>query len=144
MARCYINAYDDLFEDLCVLFGQQVDNEHGVMEVAPAPPAAVTQHAMNEETAVVVVDHEPVNVHSPIVMPPMVNIISDSSESSGGFWKIIEEYSASDGVRDSILALPGVLSSGPKNPDSVENSSHGHSKGESSSASNLTPLKKKN
>ncbi|KAL0340404.1 UNVERIFIED_CONTAM: hypothetical protein Sradi_4557200 [Sesamum radiatum] len=114
------------------------------MEVAPAPPTAIPQQAMNEEAVVVVVDPEPVNVHSLTVIPPMVNIISNSSEFSGDFWKVIEEYSASDSEGDSILAMPNVPSSNAKNPDTVENSPSGYSKvGGSSFASNATPLKKK-
>ncbi|KAL0378976.1 UNVERIFIED_CONTAM: hypothetical protein Sradi_3203100 [Sesamum radiatum] len=117
-ARCYINAYEDMFEDLCVLFGEPVPNEE-VVVVPSAQPGQPEDELLVYHDAVSF-EEEPagVNAENPIVLPADVfNIISDSSDSSGDFWRVIEGYYASDSDPESVLAMPGVPSFPPHTND---------------------------
>ncbi|KAL0309139.1 UNVERIFIED_CONTAM: hypothetical protein Sradi_5856200 [Sesamum radiatum] len=92
-ARCYINAYEDLFEDLCVLFGEPVANERALTVQPPDPAAPAVDPVGHPDGVLLEVGPSINNAENPIVIPPtVVNILSDSSDSSGEFWRVIEEY----------------------------------------------------
>ncbi|KAL0449481.1 UNVERIFIED_CONTAM: hypothetical protein Slati_1504500 [Sesamum latifolium] len=115
------------------------------MRVPPAVlPPPVPEPVVPQAKVEIDVVHVELNNEIPIQMPGnVVNIISDSSDSSGDFWRVIEEFYASDSDPDSVLPLPGVPSFPGKHGDSPANSSSGHSHGPASSnASNATPIKK--
>ncbi|KAL0285457.1 UNVERIFIED_CONTAM: hypothetical protein Sangu_2777800 [Sesamum angustifolium] len=94
-ARCYINAYEDLFEDLCVFFGEAIPNEQLLVVQAANPTTAEADQDLHQDGVVVEVGPPIDNAENPIVIPPtVVNIISDSSDSSGEFWRVIESSNA--------------------------------------------------
>ncbi|KAL0400233.1 UNVERIFIED_CONTAM: hypothetical protein Sradi_2366600 [Sesamum radiatum] len=108
-----------MFEDLCVLFGEPVPNEQVlIVPAALLPPLELEQVVPPVEVQVEVVPVD-LNTENPIQMPGnVVNIISDSSDSSGDFWRVTEEHYASDSDPDSVLPLPGVASVPCKHNDS--------------------------
>ncbi|KAK4441732.1 hypothetical protein Salat_0508100 [Sesamum alatum] len=137
-AKWYINTYEDLYEELCMLFGDRDDKANN---------DAVTQPIdLNVPQADVVVGDvsPPKNVdkasHNNVVL------ISDSSDSSSSLWGYIEELLGSGSDADSVLPLSGVPASHSKKKGVMPQSPPSfHSVGgNSSSASNPTPKKNVN
>ncbi|KAL0458408.1 UNVERIFIED_CONTAM: hypothetical protein Slati_0468000 [Sesamum latifolium] len=53
LARCYNNAYEDMFEDLCVLFGEPVPNEQVLVVPAAEPAPAEAEQVVPQDDVVV-------------------------------------------------------------------------------------------
>ncbi|KAK4438174.1 hypothetical protein Salat_0151600 [Sesamum alatum] len=132
LAKCYINAFEDLYNELCMLFGPEnaLENE-GPIDLNAPPP-------------------EPVDGDASPIIPQLSSTvraivhISDSSGSSSSLWKGIDLQS-SDGDADSVLPPPGVPRSIVKRSPALPPSppSYHSSGGASSSASNATPIKRR-
>ncbi|KAK4434991.1 hypothetical protein Salat_0662100 [Sesamum alatum] len=139
-ARCYVNAAEELCEELCILFNRDneerndvIDSDHFDLNV-PAPVEGW-------------VDPPPprANEDAPITATPILNNANSSgSSSSSSFWAALDAYYGSHSDADSVLPVPGIPSSrlktgptastSPKSPKSVGVAS--------SSASNAIPIKK--
>ncbi|KAL0386029.1 UNVERIFIED_CONTAM: hypothetical protein Sradi_2997200 [Sesamum radiatum] len=142
-----------MFEDLCVLFGEELPNKQVVVALDEANPGPVVA-AEVPPVAAAAIDLDPLveNAENAIVIPPTVlNILSYSFDSSDDFWRVIEENYpseenyASDSDPDSVLAMPGVPSITPGPAYAPPKSPNSYSQGPaSSSASNATLLKKQN
>ncbi|KAL0307498.1 UNVERIFIED_CONTAM: hypothetical protein Sangu_3027800 [Sesamum angustifolium] len=134
----FVTAVDSVWEEICA----PVPNEDVVVQVAPALPPILAEQGVLEELIVVEVDDTPVHNDGLILVPAiMVSILSDSSDSTSSFWRVIEEYYTSNSDSDCVLSLPGVPSMGPKAAGTGDESPNSHSLGPASStASNATPL----
>ncbi|KAK4427157.1 hypothetical protein Salat_1484600 [Sesamum alatum] len=117
-ARCYVNAAEELWEELCILIDRDNDERNDVIDA----------------------DHFDLNVPAPAegwVDPPPPRANENAPAA-------LDAYYGSDSDADSILPVPGVPSSlqkigpagstSPKSPKSVDPASL--------SASNATPIKK--
>ncbi|KAK4414672.1 hypothetical protein Salat_2880200 [Sesamum alatum] len=139
-ARCYVNAAEELWEELCILFDRDNEERNDVIDAdrfdlnVPAPAEGW-------------VDPPPprANENAPVAAPTILNNVDSSgSSSSSDFWAALDAYYGSDSDADSVLPVPGVPrsartigpagSTSPKSPKSVDPAS--------SSASNATPIKK--
>ncbi|KAK4419853.1 hypothetical protein Salat_2398200 [Sesamum alatum] len=99
IAKCYVNAYEDQYANLCVLFGPdhldtelgEVDNDVESFVVVPRYLAELTQDGITTR-----VQHT-------------VNVPADGSVDSTSLWRFMERYYPSDEDEvDSILSLSGV------------------------------------
>ncbi|KAK4431051.1 hypothetical protein Salat_0867100 [Sesamum alatum] len=137
LSRCYINAYEDLWDELYFLFAPPPEDD---------PPAAAEQEI---DLNVPKIEEEPVVPEGTIVVNPinlpLVVHIPDSSDSSSSILGFIRDYYGTDSDDDSVLPPPGVPRSiAKKEKDGLVSSTSSHSQERTSStASNATPLKKK-
>ncbi|KAK4427125.1 hypothetical protein Salat_1481400 [Sesamum alatum] len=153
LTRCYVNAYEELLEELCMLFGQPVEDEDApAADAPPEGPPPVALGAAPQPVAIGAapqlvegfVDPALIQNDDELVILPVVHVISDTSDSSSFIWRFIDEYYGSESDADYVLPPPGVPGSiAKKKPHAAEKSPGGHSQGQaSSSASNTTPVKK--
>ncbi|KAK4430738.1 hypothetical protein Salat_0835500 [Sesamum alatum] len=101
LAKCYVNAYEDLYEKLCLLFGTD----------PPTYPCLAEEEEVDSIASFAVLpgwvdDYPP---------PPMNEIIlanighlDDASIDSTSLWRFLEEYYASDDEEvESMVGIPG-------------------------------------
>ncbi|KAK4428808.1 hypothetical protein Salat_1180700 [Sesamum alatum] len=128
LARCYVNAYEDLLEELCMLFGVPVENEEAPPVDPPAEDAPLVAFGADAQPLEGWVDPAPVAIEGAPAIQPVVHVISDSSDSSSSLWRFIDDYYGSDDDADSILPPPGVPTSiSKKNFTARDKSPSGHS-----------------
>ncbi|KAK4438812.1 hypothetical protein Salat_0215800 [Sesamum alatum] len=121
LARCYVNAYEDLLEELCMLF-----------EAPPADPPAedapLVAFGADAQPIEGWVDPAPVAIEGAPTIQLVVHVIFDRSDSSSSLWRFIDDYYGSDGDADSVLPPPGVPTSiSKKNFTARDKSPNGHS-----------------
>ncbi|KAK4433251.1 hypothetical protein Salat_1087400 [Sesamum alatum] len=108
-AKCYCNAYEDLCEQLCILFDKPNNAQDDVIdadrtdalgnEVVPvdpiheAGPSDPPNEALHDEP-----------VPTAVGIPSPVLFISDSSDSSSSMWRDLEEYTQATALQ--ILFCP--------------------------------------
>ncbi|KAK4412865.1 hypothetical protein Salat_2933700 [Sesamum alatum] len=135
-AKCYINAYDELWDELSRLFDRANYGENDVIDAdifdLNLPP--------REEGWV---DAPPPREIEGPCPQPVVNLF-DSSDSSSSMLKWMEDYYGTDSDVDSVLPPPGVpRSRQPKTPSTELSPPSSKSAGPASSTtSNATPIKK--
>ncbi|KAK4430791.1 hypothetical protein Salat_0840800 [Sesamum alatum] len=113
IAKCYVNAYEDQYANLCILFGPdhldtelgKVDNDVELFAVVPRYLAELPQDGITTR-----VQHT-------------VNVLADGSVDSTSLWRFMERYYPSDEDEvDSILSLPGVPRGTPTATNDIPNS----------------------
>ncbi|KAK4428757.1 hypothetical protein Salat_1175600 [Sesamum alatum] len=82
LARYYVNAYEDLLEELCMLFGVPVENEEAPPVEPPAEDAPLVAFGADAQPLEGWVDPAPVAIEGAPVIQSVVHVISDSSDSS--------------------------------------------------------------
>ncbi|KAK4435763.1 hypothetical protein Salat_0739800 [Sesamum alatum] len=172
-ARCYVNAYEDLWPQLCVLFERPnnpaddvIQADHFDLNVpardvgwveAPQQHDGQAAFPAEENVDVAAKGNEAVlaeeNAGGPaegdaaLPADPVVTLSdsSSSSDSAGSMWRALDEYYASESDPDSVLPPPGVprLIVKMGNAAPVSPPSQKSAEATSSTASSLTPLKKK-
>ncbi|KAK4422807.1 hypothetical protein Salat_1863200 [Sesamum alatum] len=107
LGKCYVNAYEDFYESLCILF--DADN--------PDEETLVTE---DEE-----VDDSPLTFYNNIMLAH-IHKLDTTSVDSTSLWRFLEEYYTSD-EEDEVNSLLAVPAAPPPSPDpsyvSVEHTS---------------------
>ncbi|KAK4433246.1 hypothetical protein Salat_1086900 [Sesamum alatum] len=164
-ARCYVNAYEDLWPQLCVLFERPNNPQDDVIQAdrfdlnvsardvgwVEAPQHHEGQAAIPAEGNVVVPAEgnagAPSEGDAAVAADPVVTLSGSSmdSDSAGSMWRALDEYYASESDPDSVLPPPGVprLTVKRENVPPVSPPSQKSAEATSSTTSSLTPLKKK-
>ncbi|KAK4438485.1 hypothetical protein Salat_0182800 [Sesamum alatum] len=111
LAKCYVNAYEDFYEGLCMLYGpHNADDKPTVFHVEEEMDSVASFYP-----PIGWVDDSPREFY-PNVMLANIYKLDTTSVDSTSLWRFLEEYYASDdedGV-NSILALPAAP---PPSPD---------------------------
>ncbi|KAK4413721.1 hypothetical protein Salat_2784900 [Sesamum alatum] len=82
LARCYVNAYEDLLEELCMLFSVPVENEEAPPTEVLTKDVPLVAFGANAQLLKDWVDPTPVGIEGALAIQPVVHVISDSSDSS--------------------------------------------------------------
>ncbi|KAK4417479.1 hypothetical protein Salat_2573600 [Sesamum alatum] len=133
LAKCYVNAYEDFFDHLCMLFdGRTAEEAHVYSE------GEVDSIASFSLWSGWVDDVPPLPMEN--LVEANVNELEDGPADSTSLWRFLEEYYASDDDEvESILALPGIphtMKRPPYAPPPSPNSSYVSLDNASSSSSN--------
>ncbi|KAK4431004.1 hypothetical protein Salat_0862400 [Sesamum alatum] len=136
MARCYVNAYEDLWPQLCVLFERpnnpaddviQADHfdlnvpvrdvgwveapqQHEGQAAFPAEGNATIPAEGNEDVPAEENARGPAEGDVALPTNPVVTLFDSlaSSNSAGSMWRALDEYYASESDPDLVLPPPGV------------------------------------
>ncbi|KAK4424953.1 hypothetical protein Salat_1688900 [Sesamum alatum] len=121
LAKCYVNAYDDFYEGLCMLYGpNNADDEPTVFHEEEEVDSVASFYP-----PLGWVDDSP-RAFDPNIMLANIYQLDTTSVNSTSLWRFLEEYYASDDEDEvnSMLALPAASPPSP-NPSyvSVEHTS---------------------
>ncbi|KAK4433323.1 hypothetical protein Salat_1094600 [Sesamum alatum] len=110
LCKCYVNAYEDFYESLCILFGPDTPDQPNLMYEEEEVDSVMAFYPPFGW-----VDEIPYAVGQSIMLPH-INQLQNTSVDTASLWRFLEEYYPSDDEEEvnSILALPAAP---PPSPD---------------------------
>ncbi|KAL0440358.1 UNVERIFIED_CONTAM: hypothetical protein Slati_2518800 [Sesamum latifolium] len=110
VAKCYVNAYEEMYEKLVVLLSgdENMHDAFGEEEEVDSVASFVVLPGWVDDAPPPPIDN---------IIPANINELDESGHDSTSLWCSLEEYYASDSEQeDSILPLPGIPSYGVRPP----------------------------
>ncbi|KAK4419795.1 hypothetical protein Salat_2392400 [Sesamum alatum] len=110
LCKCYVNAYEDFYESLCILFGPDTPDQPNLMYEEEEVDSVMAFYPPFGW-----VDEIPYAVGQSIMLPH-INQLQNTSVDTASLWRFLEEYYPSDDEEEvnSMLALPAAP---PPSPD---------------------------